>query len=646
MSRPSGKSIYMQRKEYSEVLNRTPDNFYFRVEHLLTCELDGQDARSVDDCVAKLKRLDVKGRVWAQEMILEVQGRSLRLCEIETKEELELLPLSCIQQTRAVLDSCAYNSLLTVSLKDRSRRFPQVFLFQCEETGAATIKSDLDKIIQKGGETVEPRRDRPEPRPEPRQEPRPEPRPEVRSDIRGNLESIIGRHALASLRQAGPRVEQPDRTPPPPDILAPQWGNREREMLPSLPRFHAPPDEAPHYPDEFQSYPDVPASPEQTDMDRNTDILNHVIADMETFMNKLSAAANGPPPEEGKKSKKKNVLKKKKSKKNASPAATLPPPEEYVSCLQKIKYGFNLLGQLDGALTSPSAPDYVHIFFSFVGMMVPHYPADVPSTVLSPLLSDATVQLLSGVVSSEEEEFWRSLGDAWNISRSRWTYEDVPPYIPEFYDGWQPPSRSHVSSTLVPYQNGPMSRSNSQRFQAGRPNTQMNGSQDYAPRGMLQSEPVSRPPPRPSELPLYMRVIYDFMARNNRELSVMKGEVVEVVQKSKQWSLVRNSRAEEGNVPQNVLESMEDPPSSQRQTHGSPTLDMTSKPAEVRAWLESKRFSKITVTSLGVLSGKLLLNMTKEEIRTVCPEEGGKVFYQLQAVKSAIALASEPSGRY
>lgn len=47
-----------------------------------------------------------------------------------------------------------------------------------------------------------------------------------------------------------------------------------------------------------------------------------------------------------------------------------------------------------------------------------------------------------------------------------------------------------------------------------------------------------------------------------------------------------------------------------------------------------------TVTSLGVLNGKLLLGMTKDEIRTVCPEEGGKVFFQLQAIKSAIAVSN------
>lgn len=47
-----------------------------------------------------------------------------------------------------------------------------------------------------------------------------------------------------------------------------------------------------------------------------------------------------------------------------------------------------------------------------------------------------------------------------------------------------------------------------------------------------------------------------------------------------------------------------------------------------------------TVSSLGVLTGNLLLGMTKDEIRTVCPEEGGKVFFQLQGIKSAIAVRS------
>lgn len=45
----------------------------------------------MDDCVAKLKNLDAKGRLWPQEMIMEVQGPYLLLNDIETKVGSSLL---------------------------------------------------------------------------------------------------------------------------------------------------------------------------------------------------------------------------------------------------------------------------------------------------------------------------------------------------------------------------------------------------------------------------------------------------------------------------------------------------------------------------------------------------------------------------
>ncbi|XP_060913221.1 epidermal growth factor receptor kinase substrate 8-like protein 3b [Labrus mixtus] len=640
MSRPSGKSIYLQRKEYSEELNRKPDNLHVRVEHLFTCELDGKEVMTVDGCMAKLKRLDAKGRIWSQEMIMEVQGGYLLLSDIETKAELEVLPLSSIMQTKAVLDSCSYNSLLTITVQERNKRLSQVYMFQCDETGAEIIKNDLDTAVRRGG--VE---------------------PDVREpyNIRSDLENLVGQHAPGSFRQAGPRPVQRERSPPPPpDHPPPMWrepGNAFENTPSSVihtvstfssstvmlmivsklscpvemlmpPQGFSPPEPLHDFHD-LQISQEVPYSPEQTDEERNTDILNHVISDIEIFMEKVSAVLNAQSQEDTSRKKK-----KKKSKKNVS----MPSWEEYTSFLQKIKYGFNLLGQLDGTLTSPTAPEFVHIFFNSLGMIVPQYPEDLPPTVLSPLLTVSTLRLLSQVVSLEEDNLWRSLGDPWNIPRSRWPDDDIPVYIPEFYDGWQPPPPSHMSSRL-PYQN----RSNDQRF---------------SPDSLVREEPMSNgqwssppppPQPHPTEPPLYMRVIYDFMARSNQELSIMKGEVVQVVQKSKQWWLVRNSQNQEGNVPQHVLETIKSGGPTEdlhRDTRSALSLDMTSRPAQVRAWLENKGFSKITVNSLGVLTGKLLLGMTKNEIRTVCPEEGGKVFFHLQAVKSAIALASEPSGPY
>ncbi|CAL1606052.1 unnamed protein product [Knipowitschia caucasica] len=580
MSRPTGKSIYMQRKDYSDSLNKQSDNLNVRVEHLFTCDLDGRDIASISDCVAKLKRLDTKGRLWSQEMVLELQGGYLLLLDIETKSELDSLALSNILETNAILDTCEYNSLLTLNVQERNKRVTQVYMFQCEETGADVIKADLDKAIIKGGQGfVEPRAQE----------------PLDQSDFRTSLDAILG---AGGYRPEGPRAVLRERFTPSPE--PPQWSSREP--------VNFPPDEA-MYNDDRQL---DPGPPQLSDTDRNTEIFNHVLNDLEIFMAEVMSALNTT-------SQKPEKKKRKSKKKKEAPAVVLPSLDQYVSCLQKIKYGFNLLGQLEEVLNDPSAEDYVHFIFNILASLVSQYPPDVPPTVLAPLLTDAALQLLGSVVTPEEEQLWGSLGDCWMFPRSQWAEEDIPFYIPDFYDGWQPPPQSHA--------HGPVSRSNSRRFSPIQQN------------GLGQALPSSR-----ATEPEYMRAIYDFVARNNRELSLMNGDEVEVVQKNKQWWLVRNSRNEEGHVPQNVLESINRSPMPQREA--PVTLDMRSSSAEVSTWLSYKGFSKMTVRSLGVLNGQQLLGMSKDEIRSVCPEEGGKVFFQLQAIKSAIALASEPSGPY
>ncbi|KAG7472507.1 hypothetical protein MATL_G00109510 [Megalops atlanticus] len=591
MNRPSGKSIYMQRKEYSESMNRQPDNFQYRVEHLFTYDLDGRELCTVDDCVGRLKSQAAKGRVWGQEMILEVQGLQLQLTDIETKEELESLALGSISQTKAVLDSCVYDSLLTITVEDHSRRASKVFLFQCEEVRAEDIKEDLDKAIKHRADMGHPyKRDQ--------------------NNIRDDLENIIGQQVSGSFRQPGSPPMQLERYPPPPDHPPSPWNGPEYNERGSPPPLYMPPREQPVYtgppPQPILEAP----RPQLSVTERNVEIFNHVLNDVEFFANKVMAAA---PIENNKK-------KKKKSK--ATDTEAMPPPDEFASCLQKIKYGFNLLGKLNGQINNPSAPDFVHCLFSTLGILVKHCPPNLPASVIIPLLTEPALLLLNQVVTPEEDKLWFSLGDSWNIPRSKWPDGDrLPAYVPQFYDGWQLPP---------PPQNPPISRSESQRFPADR---------GALSQPLQNSGPWSPSPPR---LPS-MRVIYDFMARNHQELSVMKGEIVQVLDQSRQWWKVRNSRNEEGHIPHNVLEPLEGgrPQGGPQDMHSPPTLNKMSTSEDVRAWLEYKGFSKITVNTLSMLNGALLLAMTRDELRNVCPEEGGRVFFQLQAVKSAIALASE-----
>ncbi|TRY66885.1 hypothetical protein DNTS_033047, partial [Danionella cerebrum] len=512
MSRPSAKSIYMQRKEYAESLSRQ-EHFQYRVEHLFTCVLDGREVSSIEDCVMRLKNMDSKGKVWAQDMIIQVKANQLQLCDIETKEVLESVHLDSIRKTKVALDSCVYDSILIISVQEPNQRHPRAFLFQCEEDGAQEVASNLERAMQQGDMSL--------------------PTKEPQMDIRSHLESIIGQGYPGSVKRP---IQQ---SPPPPEYPAPQLNSHEDYDD----RMPFPRDELPSRPVQREHTP-----PPVNDVDRDSEIFNHVAADIETFTYKIISAL---PKDDG-------SNKKKKKNPSPKPVPNIPPVDEFVSCLQKIKYGFNLLGKLEGHLNNPPVSDIVHSLFSSVVFLKSHYAPGIPSSVLCPLLTEKALQLLAHVVTPEEGKLWSSLGDSWNIPRSKWPNGDqIPSYYPEFYDGWQPV----VSQS--PGVNRQLSRANSERFPPTNPRPKP-PEQDNRPRSssppmrfvsiLISLTTFSFTLNRSADPSLYMRVIYEFMARNSQELSVMKGDLVEVIDKSGQWWKVKNSRNEDGYVPQNVLE--------------------------------------------------------------------------------------------
>ncbi|XP_068568061.1 epidermal growth factor receptor kinase substrate 8-like protein 3 isoform X2 [Cebidichthys violaceus] len=590
VSRPSGKSIYLQRRDYAVSVNKMMNKFQYRVEHLFTCDLDGKGLRSVNDCVERLKVLDGMGRVWGQNMQLEVRGANLVLTDIETKEELESMAFGDVLELQAVLDAGVFNSLLTVSVQPGGKHATTVFMFQCEEVRADHVQRDLSGALS-----------------------------------RGRHDSSIGNAGLLAGRPDAAKYDEPEEQKPEvdsePQWMAPDYGDDdapEPELVVPQEEEEAPaPREEVPSPQHSTNEEEPLSTPRPyTELDRNVDTLNHILSDIEVFMGKVAAIV-------AKNSKKKNKKKKGKAKDG------MPPEAEFAACFHKIKCGFNLVGELNGMINNPSAPDFVHSLFSALAFVASHCAEELPPTIVAPLLTPQCICLLSEEASTEEDQLWQSLGDAWNIPSTKWPEddEDIPTYTLEFSDGWQP---SEV--TAAPEPSGPMRRQEHQE-----------------PAPSQTSTKWTPPPPVPSQKTRSgesklrrMRVMNDFTSRNHRELTVRKGEIVELLDMSKQWWKVRSSRGEEGFVPNNVLEADDERPveaNAPQHTGGSPVLTKKSKPAEVKAWLEDKGFSKITVRCLGGLSGSMLLGMTREELKTVCQEEGGRVFFQLQAVKSAMAVA-------
>ncbi|XP_078583706.1 epidermal growth factor receptor kinase substrate 8-like isoform X23 [Branchiostoma floridae x Branchiostoma japonicum] len=781
-SRPSAKEIYEQRKKYAQARDVGEEARSFPVEvggypieHLATYAMDPKNAMlTIEDGVRKLKLMDAKGKIWTQEMTMQVDERAVLLIDNETHEELENFPLSGITINKAVMNEGNYNSILVLAVKDPNQKFPDMHMFQTDRIPADVICKDIKAAIDdfKSGR----KRYRP---PSSREDFNP---PPSRSDP----------------RQDSPSAGSSSRIPPPPVVPAPQppAGNvkRQAEAFESAAAqqqngYSSPPKSPPaRSPRPLMREEEDSPELQALKTDRDVQILNHIFDDIENFVSRLQKAADAF--NELSKRKKNKKSKRKQQGEGLLTVRARPPPEtDYIDCFQKFKYAFNLLAKLRPHIHDPNAPELVHFLFTPLELVIESCQGvDLAKSVVSPLLTDQAIDLLKNCVTSREGDLWLSLGPAWTTSRANWSKDQyVPPYIPRFRDGWEPPpipgenSPMPVSDDLpavVAHKAAAVARDEEMRKSTAREEAEERGSNyrdqpsnrtperdvDRRYNDRYESRPHDRHSDRhydrymydyrhrdrgyPDDVKFRVLVRHDFVARNERELTVVAQEILDVLDDSRTWWNVRNISGQSGFVPSTILDTQLPSPAQERAPNGSSrhsmppaepvyhhhiqkrpsesaiyashippsqappppapvppppppsqpmpqpfrnskkkesprspppeenrarkpspeerqaddlqeelktrmtmgkhrkfaprprapsiSIDYDSTPEEVTKWLHSRGFSKLTVESLGVLTGAQLFTLTKDELKTVCYEEGQKVYSQITVQKSLL----------
>uniref|UniRef100_A0A2K6G781 Epidermal growth factor receptor kinase substrate 8-like protein 2 n=1 Tax=Propithecus coquereli TaxID=379532 RepID=A0A2K6G781_PROCO len=382
-----------------------------------------------------------------------------------------------------------------------------------------------------------------------------------------------------------------------------------------------------------------------------------------------------------------------------------PPPEgEFVDCFQKTKLAINLLAKLQKHIQNPSAAELVHFLFGPLDLIVNTCGGpNIARSVSSPLLSRDAVGFLRGHLIPKEMLLWESLGETWTRPRAEWPQEPrVPLYVPKFHSGWEPPL--DVLQEAPWEVEGLVSAPNVEPAPASR-RLSLRNSQKHS-HALEPTPPGDTLPPVSSAhahrgyqptpaMAKYVKILYDFTAHNANELSVLKDEVLEVLEDGRQWWKLRSRSGQAGYVPCNILDEVrpedagaaleqasakywgpaspthklpatfagnkdelihqmdevndelvrkishikEQPPRHLRVERALPTrppLSYESGPGEVRAWLDAKAFSARTVENLGILTGPQLFSLSKDELRKVCGEEGARVYSQLTVQKALL----------
>ena len=77
---------------------------------------------------------------------------------------------------------------------------------------------------------------------------------------------------------------------------------------------------------------------------------------------------------------------------------------------------FLFQAKLKAHIHDPNAPELVHFLFVPLELIIQSCQGiDLPSSVVSPLLTSQGVELLQNCLTSRENELWLSLGQTWNV---------------------------------------------------------------------------------------------------------------------------------------------------------------------------------------------------------------------------------------
>ncbi|MCJ8736172.1 hypothetical protein PDJAM_G00255740 [Pangasius djambal] len=638
-SKISAKALFEQRKKYSNSNFIMQETSQYHVQHLSTFIMDKTESiATVDDAIKKLILLESKGKIWTQEMLLQVSDKAIKLLDCDTMEELENFPLSIVHHSQTVLNKTRYPSVLLLVCQDSEQHRPDIHFFYCDEVEAEIVHADIDSALgdNKNGKKM-----------------RPQTLKMNQEKMKRHRETIIP----PSESNFSPGMKG--------RVAATDMQNVERRSSVQQ---------------DTESHEKLAQR-----IEKEVQVLNCALDDIEIFVARLQKAA-----EAFAQLNQRNKSRKNKKRGPAEGMLTLrakPPSEaEFIDSLQKLKLSFNLLAKLKKHIQNPNAAELVHFLFGPLEMVLQNCGSpDLARSVISPHLSREAVDFLRGHLTPKEMTLFELLGDGWTRPRAEWPRDQCAPlYIPRFRNGWEPPLELFRTS-LWETECSDVSSLSSEEFFGSQSSLSSNGS--------FTATPSARK---------YVRVLYSFVAHNVNELSVLQDEILEVIESGNQWWKLRNRSGQVGLVPSNILavitpedlhsvdpmyspsfvgttpssplgrgNSFEKPRTPREKDYRSQQMDevndellkkitssknqpptrnfkvernsgpaipltFNSSPAEVTAWLQAKYFSKQTVDCLGILSGSQLFSLNKEELKAVCGYEGSRVYSQITVQKSQL----------
>ncbi|XP_076261642.1 epidermal growth factor receptor kinase substrate 8-like isoform X2 [Rhynchophorus ferrugineus] len=481
------------------------------IEHLATFSVSRNTGISYPvDGMRRLRQMEQTNGIWSQKMQICLDHPWVLILD-ESGSVVERFPVDSIEDPTAFMSQDPmdmYNNILVFIIADSSQSSPaemQMHIFQCQSISAQDLVEDL-KQLRMG-----------------------------KSFTRNRKSSIP------------PPVHKPPQL-----NVSPSRDHNNRDYL-----LHQRSDS------ELTENNDDSSSTTSEKYERDVTILNHCFDDIEKFIARLQHAAAAYRELERKRKARKN--KKRDMGDGMLTMRSKPPPEkEFVDIFQKFKLSFNLLAKLKAHIHDPNAPELVHFLFTPLALIVEashdhYFEQHIPQNVIAPLLTREATNLLMNCVTSKETELWHSLGSAWSTSRDQYNGH-VPSYHPVFMDGWSPeypvddPDVTEKSFSLDVKDDDsdnlfmPPAGESTAKSDISIDSIELKGEDKSF--GYGQERFLEDLQNRGAHI---VQVTYPRTANNDKELTVVRGEFLEILDSSRKWWKAKNSKGQVAHVPNTIV---------------------------------------------------------------------------------------------
>lgn len=553
--------------------NPTPTSLHkkcsYVMEHLATFTVNKEAGIVLPvDGMRRLLQMEKNIGIWSQKMRLSLQSGCVFITDFETGDLIERFPANLVECPTAFTSDDImeiYNNVLVFIVSAGGRAQAEMHIFQSQSISAADLVRDIKALQHDDSHSISPTiNSRNHLREPPIERKNEKDREQYKSGGSNECYGYISSHSR--------RVSNSNQK----DFVC----NDLRELAGVASSSEL--DVGVNFDPRF--YEDT-CSVSSEKYEREVHQLNSCFDDIEKFIARLQHAAAAVREIERRKHKKREIGD------GLIHLHTKPPSEkEFIDILAKFKLSFNLLSKLKTHIHDPNAPELVHFLFTPLALIVEAardtYETKIAANVIEPLLTRDTINFLINCVSSKETELWKSLGPSWTTPVEQYSdkhafYNDVESHdnlINDFDTALaisgseqhtlQEPSRkeldythtnkkTNVLSNFVPtdnHQDHLISMSGGAttttrdmfRFKAD----EMDETKDKM--GVVPN--IEQWLKEQRNIGAHMVVVcYPRMANNDKELSVMKGEYLEILDDSRKWWKARNIHGQIGHVPSTIV---------------------------------------------------------------------------------------------